>query len=200
VLHFQITKGRVEKVIDGDTLRIRHYPNYPYQKQNEYNGKLYEHTITIRLYGIDAPEIAKNGNPGMAYANESKDYTMSKVNGKIVNVKVFKKDQYSRVLGKVMTDECYPIDSFSTMKVSTTSPSAVCKPNYDYLDVSQGLAHNGLSTLYRGGGAEYDGNKNGLEKEIQFAQINKKGIWTNGVENAQSPAEYKRAMREANAK
>ena len=135
----------------------------------------------------------------MAFADEAKDYATSKVNGQLVDVKLLRRDQYSRVVGKVITNQCYPIDSFSVMRTTNKTPSSSCKPNYENLDLSLGLAHNGYSTLYRGGGAEYDGNKNDLEKEIQFAQIQRKGVWTNGVENAQSPAEYKRAIREKNA-
>ncbi len=136
----------------------------------------------------------------MAFADEAKDYTRSKINGKIVNVKLLKKDQYSRVLGKVVTDDCFPTETL--MPTSSSSDSfalggKTCKPNNEHLDLSLGLAHNGFSTLYRGGGAEYDGNKSQLEKEIQFAQIQRKGVWTNGIENAQSPADYKKAIRES---
>lgn len=185
-------------MIDGDTIRIRHYPLYPLQTQNDFNGKLSDHTITIRFYGIDAPETAKNGNPPMAFADEAKDYTSDKIYGKIVNVKLLRKDQYSRVVGRVMTDECYPIDSFRIIGSASAVPigSSACQANYDNLDISLGLAHNGFSTLYSGKGAEYDGNKIDFEREINFAQINRKGVWVNGIENVQSPAEYKRAMKE----
>ena len=188
--------GKVERVIDGDTIRLRHYPLYPLQSENRFDGKLVDHTIIIRLYGIDAPEIGKNGNPAMAFADEAKDYTSSKINGKIVNVKLLKKDQYSRVLGKVVTDDCFPTETSSSSNDPMMFGGKTCKPNNEHLDLSLGLAHNGYSTLYRGGGAEYDGNKNLLENEIRFAQGQRKGVWTNGIENAQSPAEYKKAMRE----
>ncbi len=159
------------------------------------------------MYGIDAPEIGKNGNPPMAYADEAKAYTASKIDNKIVNVKLLRKDQYSRVVGKILTDECFPIDSFSSSGGKITTPStvdtmngfgSVCKPNSDHLDLSVGLAHNGYSLLYKGGGAEYDGGRNDLEREIQFAQVKKKGVWTNGVENVQTPADYKRSIKEKN--
>lgn len=139
----------------------------------------------------------------MAYAEEAKDYTMSKTKNKMVSVKLLRKDQYSRVVGKVVTDDCFPVNSYSPLAgvegKSVTSKSMslpLCKPNYDHLDLSMGLAHNGYSTLYRGGGAEYDGGKNELEREVEFAQVGRKGMWTNGVENVQSPAEYKKALRQ----
>eukprot|EP00979_Chaetoceros_neogracilis_P010728 scaffold2576_cov265-Chaetoceros_neogracile.AAC.3 len=141
--------GRVVRVADGDTFRVR-------------------------LYGIDAPEIERDGKsyPSMPYAEEAKAWTAAKVNGQIVEVKLFQKDQYNRVLGKVTT-------------TTTLTP----------IDISVGLLHNGYATLYEGKGAEYDGNKDKLTKEIEYAQKNRLGIWTNGIENVQSPAEYKRIMR-----
>jgi endonuclease YncB( thermonuclease family) len=163
--------------------------------------------------------MGKNGNPSMLFANEAKEYTMTKVDDQIVTVKLLDKDQYSRVIGKVVTDECFPISSFSSSLSSSSSSSSskkhhdntdeerstgslsmkkntLCKPEYDHLDLSLGLAHNGYSTLYRGGGAQYNGNKKQLENEIQYAQNARKGVWMNGVDNAQSPAEYKKMMKE----
>lgn len=37
-----------------------------------WRGKLTENTIRIRLYGVDAPETAKFGNPGQPYAEVRK--------------------------------------------------------------------------------------------------------------------------------
>ena len=152
----------------------RHYPLYPLQQESPYEGKLSENTIQVRLYGIDAPEIKKSGKsyPSMPYAEESKAWTADKVNGKIVEVKLFQKDQYNRAIGKVTT-------------TTTLSP----------IDISAGLLHNGYATLYEGKGAEYDGNRDKLVKEIEYAQKNRLGIFTNGIENAQSPAEYKKMIK-----
>lgn len=146
---------------------------YPLQRESPYEGKLSENTIQVRLYGIDAPEIKKSGKPypSMPYAEESKAWTSDKVIGKIVEVKLFQKDQYNRVIGKVTTTTLPPID------------------------ISAGLLHNGYATLYEGKGAEYDGNRDKFVKEIEYAQKNRLGIFTNGIENAQSPAEYKKMIK-----
>ena len=69
----KIIRGRVVKVIDGDTIRIRHTPLYPLAKRGDYCGKLSECTVSVRLYGVDAPETAKFGNPEQPYAREAKD-------------------------------------------------------------------------------------------------------------------------------
>ncbi len=52
VKDYKVVRGTVTKVIDGDTVIIR-----------PVSGKL----IKCRLYGIDAPEIPHNGNPGQPY-------------------------------------------------------------------------------------------------------------------------------------
>ena len=58
----KVIRGRVMKVIDGDTLRIRHTPLYPFSKGERgcTGRKLTECTISVRLYGVDAPATAKS--------------------------------------------------------------------------------------------------------------------------------------------
>lgn len=170
--------GRVERVTDGDTLRIRHIPLYPLHKSNDYTGKLTESTIPIRLYGIDAPEIGKYGNPSMPFAEDAKDWLSDKTKDKIVKVKLLRRDQYNRVVGKVTTKRKF-IPSFLSS-----------------LDLSIGLAHNGLAVMYTCGGAEYDGNRQRLENEIDYAKRKRLGIWSNGVENVELPSQYKRSMKQ----
>lgn len=169
--------GSVERITDGDTLRIRHIPLYPFQKSSNYNGKLSENTIPIRLYAIDAPEIGKYGNPSMPYAEDAKDWLSDKAKGKVVKVKLLRRDQYNRVVGKVTTKRRF-IPSFISRK-----------------DLSLGLARDGLATLYKGGGAEYDDNLLKFEKEIERARVKKLGLWRNGSDNVMDPSEYKRMIK-----
>uniref|UniRef100_A0A7S3Q8J6 TNase-like domain-containing protein n=2 Tax=Chaetoceros debilis TaxID=122233 RepID=A0A7S3Q8J6_9STRA len=166
--------GRVERVADGDTFRIRHIPNYPIQTTSEYKGKLSEYTMPIRLYAIDCPEVGKNGNPSMPAADDAKEWTRALVNGKVVKVTLLQKDQYNRVLGEVTT---------------TTSSAAAAIGT----DLSIGLAHNGYATMYKGAGAEYDGHKDQIAREVQWAKDHRVGMWI--TENVQTPAEYKREMK-----
>ena len=67
-------------MVDGDTIRVRHTPLYPSSKGENacVNKKLTECTISVRLYAVDAPEIAKSGNPGQPYSQEAKDYITDK--------------------------------------------------------------------------------------------------------------------------
>ena len=176
----KVIRGRVVKVIDGDTIRIRHTPLYPLLKKGEYCGKLSECTISVRLYGVDAPELAKFGNPEQPYAREARDYVAKQVDGKIVRVKLLRQDQYSRAVAKVtIRNNILP---------------------FLRTDLTKCLAERGYATLYTGGGAEYDGKREVLEKKIKRAQKRKKGIWSNGVGNHVDPAAYKREIKARNAK
>jgi len=49
---YKFVRGTVTKVIDGDTVIIK-----------PYSGKLFK----CRLYGIDAPEVPHDGNPGQPF-------------------------------------------------------------------------------------------------------------------------------------
>ena len=171
----RIIRGRVVKVIDGDTIRIRHTPLYPLAKSGDYSGKLSECTVSVRLYGVDAPETAKFGNPEQPYAREAKEYVASRVDGKMVRVKLLRKDQYSRAVAKVTVRH-------RVLPFLRT-------------DLTKGLAERGYATLYTGGGAEYDGKREVLEKKIKRAQRRRRGIWSNGVGNHVDPAAYKREIK-----
>lgn len=171
----RIIRGRVVKVIDGDTIRIRHTPLYPLAKSGDYSGKLSECTVSVRLYGVDAPETAKFGNPEQPYAREAKEYVARHVDGKMVRVKLLRKDQYSRAVAKVTVRH-------RVLPFLRT-------------DLTKGLAERGYATLYTGGGAEYDGKREVLEKKIKRAQRRRRGIWSNGVGNHVDPAAYKREIK-----
>ena len=152
-----------------------HLSMYPQQQESDFKGKLADYTIPVRLYAVDAPEIKKGADspyPSMPFAEEAKEWTSSNVKGKVVEVKLLQKDQYNRVIGKVTT--------------TGSAPS---------VDLSLGLARNGFAMIYRGKGAEYDGNREAILEQISYAQKMRLGVWSNGVENAQSPADFKRMMK-----
>jgi len=64
------------------------------------------------MYAVDSPELGKFGNPSMPFAEEAKKFTQSLVDDEIVSVKLLRRDQYSRVIGKV-TVRYESEDSFS---------------------------------------------------------------------------------------
>ena len=96
-----------------------------------------------------------------------------------VKIKLLRKDQYSRVIGSVTTQKYKYI------------------PFIKKTDLSQGLAANGYASLYTGGGSEYNGNFDKLNRKIKRAQNKKRGIWSNGVDGFVDPATYKKEVNEA---
>lgn len=176
----KVIRGRVIKIIDGDTIRVRHTPLYPLFKGRDCKTRISDCTISVRLYAIDAPETAKRGNPGQPFAKEATEYTSNQVLDKVVRVKILRKDQYARVVGKV-----------------TTQNNLLPFLNKD---LSASLAEKGLASLYTGGGKEYDGNKQVLEKKIEQAKKNNLGIWSGKDGDYIDPAQYKREIKSGDGK
>ena len=185
----QYLYGYVEKVSDGDTIRIRHVPNVDTFLKNEAVAAtttttskkrlpLSNTTIVVRMYGVDAPETAKTSSEvSQPFGEDAKQLTKDLIYHKLVAVKLLRRDKYHRIVGAVET--C----------VTTTSSSS-CVPK----DVSVELISKGLATLYTGAGADYNGNKELLQQRLQAAQRYKLGIWSLG-EDLVTPAEYKRKKK-----
>ena len=80
----------VLRVIDGDTIVIKE------------GGK------TVRLKGIDTPELHHPDTPVQAYAKEARDYLVSRVgNNKVITVEYHKEDtidRYGRLLAYIYAD------------------------------------------------------------------------------------------------
>lgn len=174
--------GRVERVIDGDTVRVRHCPSRwrcpDRMKASDRPSRIWDSTLSIRMYGVDCPELQKRStdSPSQPFAQEAKDYTSHLVLGKRVKVTLFSKDQYGRAIGKVETPR--PVVPFLSSK-----------------DVSLELVRNGLASIYTGRGAEYNGNRETLQRLESEAQRRKRGIWSQG-RRVVSPAEFKRQQKQ----
>ena len=82
----ETVRGMVRHVTDGDTVTI----------VSRSAGKL-----TVRLYGIDAPETGRRGQPGQPYGAVAKRVLMYKLLGKTVTVESKERDQYGRMVGIV---------------------------------------------------------------------------------------------------
>lgn len=76
--------GQVADVKDGDTIVVE-----------DRAGQF----LTVRLSGIDAPEL------GQAGGREARDTLRTLLTGKSVQVEIFKMDRYGRYVGKVMLDD-----------------------------------------------------------------------------------------------
>lgn len=179
-----------ERVIDGDTIRVRHIPNYRLRHillRYFYNHQqtlqplqqrgIAQETLSIRLYGVDCPELAKKKHQiTQPYAEEAKAFTTQLCHHRVVKITLLRKDQYQRAVAIV---QVVPNGWFRR------------RPN----DLSIALAHAGLAELYTGGGAEYGNKREALEHAIQQAQRKRKGIWS--LQQRISAAEYKQTLKEA---
>jgi micrococcal nuclease len=80
---------QVSRVVDGDTIVAVH-------------GSV---KLTIRLVGIDAPEVSHAKNePGQPFSQQSTKHLAGLVLNKTVDVKSFGPDRYGRALGEVFLD------------------------------------------------------------------------------------------------
>jgi len=161
--------GQVVKVVDGDTIRMRHLPTLMSSGELPTAGKLKDQTIMVRVAAVDSPETAKFGQDGQPFGDEAKEFTTRAVLNKRVKVKALAKDRYDRLLGVVT----YDAGSLGGEK-----------------DLSEELLRQGLAVVYTQGGAQYDGRREEFVNLEAEARKNKRGLWSqkNGGE---SPADYK---------
>jgi len=138
----------VERIIDGDTIRVRHIPAYswlpwkrrptPLQKRG-----IAGETLSIRIYGVDCPELAKNKNQvSQPFAEEAKQFTSEFCLHQTVKITLLRKDHYGRAVAAV---ECLPPAGLLLKWI----------PGLGRTDLSVELAKNGMAELYTSGGAEY---------------------------------------------
>ena len=73
----QTIVGTINRVSDGDSVTAL----------SNNNAKL-----RIRLFGIDAPEVAHDKKPGQPYGNEARDYRGHLIGGKPVRVDAYGRD------------------------------------------------------------------------------------------------------------
>ena len=214
----EVILGRVVKVIDGDTIRIRHVPVVPpscphddvptnddggggigedrgRSCDDDGGGRLTRCTVIVRLYGVDAPEISRKktgggvGGGGQPYSREAKDYVADVAYGKLARVKLLGKDRYGRVLGRV---------SIVGAAGDTAPPPSSEEEEEEEGDLSVGLLGGGYAKLYVGGGARYDGRRRVLEERMAKARDERRGMWAEDgglLPVSADPAAYKRGMR-----
>jgi endonuclease YncB( thermonuclease family) len=134
-------KFLVVKIKDGDTIKILKMGN----------------KITVRLVGIDAPEISKRitknkGIKGQPFSKEAKNYLSSLVFDKFIDIKFYGQNQYRQTLGVV---------SYGMTNVNLKMIEA------GFAEVYQGKMPSGFDAVPYGE----------AEKE---ARKNKRGMWIQG--------------------
>ena len=84
-----VTKGKVVKIYDGDTLTIAFY----------LNGKLYR--TQVRLLGIDTAEIKGSSETEKSRGLQAKTALVGKIMDKTVNLRKVGTEKYGRLLAEV---------------------------------------------------------------------------------------------------
>jgi len=94
----QIESGKVVKVYDGDTITIA--AKLLYSKSQVYR-------FTVRLRGIDTPEIKGHCETEKAAAIVARDALHDKIFGKIVTLKNVGTEKYGRILADIYLDNIH---------------------------------------------------------------------------------------------
>jgi len=91
-----ITGGKVVKVYDGDTITIA--AKMPYEGSPIFR-------FSVRLNGIDTPEIKTKSTPEKERAIIARDALSSKIMGKMITLKNVSLEKYGRLLADVYLDD-----------------------------------------------------------------------------------------------
>jgi micrococcal nuclease len=86
----QATAGKVVRVVDGDTVKVR----------------LGESTETVRYIGVDTPETVKPGEPVQCFGKRASDFNRRTVAGRRVRLRfgAERRDRYGRLLAFVYVE------------------------------------------------------------------------------------------------
>ena len=90
-----VTNGRVIKVYDGDTITIAANLNKTTYK------------FSVRLNGIDTPEMHTKNNEEKEVAVMARDALKSKIFGQHINLKNVSIEKYGRLLADVYFEDCH---------------------------------------------------------------------------------------------
>ena len=196
--------GRVVAVGDGDNFRIFHTPGGRLAGWGWFPGRRAEgvgadgralpgQSIHVRIAGVDAPEMAHFGRPAQPGGREALDWLTAYVLGRRVRARLWRKDQYGRVVASVRVRRGW-------------------FPPW-WRDVALEMLRRGLATVYEAkSGAEFGGRKEDYVAAEERARRAKVGMWTErggvwrrilggGEEAVETPMEFKRRMgREEEAK
>jgi endonuclease YncB( thermonuclease family) len=186
--------GRVVAVGDGDNFRLFHTPGgrlagwgwFPARRKEGVgkDGKaLVGQSVSVRIAGVDAPEMAHFGRPAQPGGKEALDWLTSYLLGRRVRARLWRKDQYGRVVASV----------------------SVRRGWWPWRrDVALEMVRRGLATVYEAkSGAEFGGRKEVYVRAEERARKAGVGMWREksvwkrvlgGGERVETPMEFKRRM------
>lgn len=177
--------GVIASIPDGDGIRFYHQPAVFLGRHPDIaRSDLRFETISVRIAGIDAPEMGHFGQPEQPFARAAISHLTSSYLGKRCRVQLFRVDQYGRVVAAVHVKRHWWWPTWT--------------------DVGQDMLERGLACVYRGMGAEYGGRRAFYEAAEASAKYTvalllmhrrkKRGMWSQKA--CVMPGEYKRALRE----
>lgn len=160
------TRAQVDRVVDGDTIKVR------------INGT----SATVRLIGVNTPEVHHPKKPVEAYGREAGDYTRSRLDGKTIwlTADAGEQDKYGRLLRYVWLKP--PKDfSFGEAKQSMFNAELVAKGYAQVMTVPPDVAYADLFLS--------------LQREARTAA---KGLWSAAAQTEKAqPAQTGKTGRSA---
>jgi len=93
-----IERAKVVKIYDGDTFTIACRLNFKTYETKEY------YRFSVRIRGIDTPEIKTKNPKEKVYAFHAKNALSSKIENRIVELKNIDYEKYGRILADVYID------------------------------------------------------------------------------------------------
>lgn len=167
-------RGYCVRAVDGDTFWFYHCPFLRRLPKRRIEKK---ETLSIRLAGVDAPELGHYGNKGQPLAKESQDYLASLLSGRKLCIVMHKIDLYGRPVATVTFRRWFLLGE---------------------RNVSVEMVKAGYACVFPGKYADYGEMEAELRREEARAKRRRIGIW--GLSNYVSPMEYKREMLTAHAR
>ncbi|KAI8926596.1 hypothetical protein BC831DRAFT_455932 [Entophlyctis helioformis] len=173
----RVLYGRVLRISDGDGFRMMHLPVLErWLLFGTPRTGSFRESLFIRLAAVDAPESAAFGNPAQPFAAEAKAWLANCIDGRIVRVKLLRRDQYGRLVGMVYVSQTFCL-------LSRT------------INVPMELLRKGLAVVYRSQGAEYGGLRGEFERVEAEARRKRRGLWALDRRDFESPGAYKRRTK-----
>ncbi|KAG0437095.1 putative endonuclease lcl3 [Dictyocoela muelleri] len=157
-------RGVAMNVYNGNSFKFYHVPRFrtvkPFIKPSD--------TLSVRLYGIDAPKSLNTLESTQPLFFESKKALFEILNEQWVTIKILKIDIFSRIVAKVYTG-CF----FKK-------------------DISLKMLELGMACVNDGDEELFGGNKNLLIEKENIAKAKRIGIW--GLPHFESPKAFKARM------
>lgn len=157
-------RGVYTHVVSGNNFRFYHVP--PFRCIG--NDVKRAETMTVRLYGIDAPKSSYMGYMSQPLFFESKCTLQKILDRQWVTLKILKVDRFSRIVAKAYVGWLFK------------------------KDVSLKMLELGMACVYQGEEEMLGGNGTRLFEKEKIAKNRKVGIW--GLQNFEPPRDFKNRM------